>query len=227
MIPKTKQKIKAIALRRRGRTYSEILKQVPVAKSTLSLWLREVGLAKAQKQRITKKRKEAQMKGAMARRQQRIVLTDRIYKEAEKEIGLITKRELWLMGIMLYWAEGGKEKAWRPGSGMDFSNSDHRMISLFLRWLSACGVEQQDIRFGIYIHENHKSRIKQVKKFWIDKTGFSEKYFTYVYFKKHNPKTKRRNIGNDYYGNLRVKMKASSTFVRKTEGWVRGVVKNT
>lgn len=226
MIPKTELKNKAIKLRKQGKTYSEILQQITVAKSTLSLWLREVGLAKAQKQRITKKRKEAQMKGATARRLQRIELTEKIYKESEGEIGILSKRELWLMGIMLYWAEGGKEKAWCPGSGMNFSNSDHRMISLFLRWLFVCGVEKQDIRFSIYIHENHRSKIKQVKKFWIDKTGFSEKYFTYVYFKKHNPKTKRRNTGDDYYGNLRINIKASSTFVRKTEGWVRGVVKN-
>ena len=226
MIPKTKLKIKAVALRRQGKTYSEILKEVPVAKSTLSLWLRGVGLAKAQKQRITQKRKEAQIKGAMARRQQRIVLTEKIYKEAEQEIGPINQRELWLMGTMLYWAEGGKEKAWRPGSGMNFSNSDHRMISLFLKWLLVCGVEKKDIQFSIYIHENHRDSIKQVRKFWIDKTGFSEKYFTYVYFKKHNPKTKRRNIGDDYRGNLRVNVKKSSTLVRKVEGWVRGVVKN-
>lgn len=55
MIFKSKLKEKAVALRKEGKVYSEILKEVPVAKSTLSLWLRDVGLAKAQKQRITQK----------------------------------------------------------------------------------------------------------------------------------------------------------------------------
>ena len=39
-------KIKTQNLRREGMTYSEILKIIPVAKSTISLWLREVGLSK-------------------------------------------------------------------------------------------------------------------------------------------------------------------------------------
>ena len=55
MILKTREKIKAVNLRKSGKTYSEILKIVPVAKSTLSIWLREVGLSKVQKQTITKR----------------------------------------------------------------------------------------------------------------------------------------------------------------------------
>ncbi len=39
---------KAIDLAK-GKTYSEILKDIPVAKSTLSLWLRWVGLSVRQK----------------------------------------------------------------------------------------------------------------------------------------------------------------------------------
>jgi len=46
---------KAIELRKKGLSYSEILKCVPVAKSTLSLWLRSVGLSKKQRQRLTDK----------------------------------------------------------------------------------------------------------------------------------------------------------------------------
>lgn len=55
MIEKTLEKLKAIKLRREGLSYREILRYVPVAKSTLSLWLRDVGLAKRQTQRLTKK----------------------------------------------------------------------------------------------------------------------------------------------------------------------------
>ena len=76
MIEKTKLKNKAIKLRTKGKTYSEILKEIPVAKSTLSLWLRKVGLSKSQKQRITKKRVKAGLKGAQKRREQRIELTN-------------------------------------------------------------------------------------------------------------------------------------------------------
>jgi len=225
MATKIKLKKQAIDLRKQGKTYSEILEKVPVAKSTLSLWLRDVGMAKSQKQRITRKRKEAQIKGAKARQNQRIQFTNRIYKESQKEVGIVSGRELWLMGIVLYWAEGNKEKAWRPGSGVEFSNSDERMIKIFLEWLYLCGVNKEDIVFKLHIHENHRSNIDNVLKYWIEQTGYPKKHFIYVYFKKHKPKTKRKNIGYQYNGNLVVSVRKSSTLVRRVEGWVRGVTK--
>jgi hypothetical protein len=138
----------AIALRRKGLTYSEILKEIPVAKSTLSDWLHSVGLSKYQKQRLTKKKLAAIKRGAEAKHMQRIVRTQKIIKDAQREIGMISKRELWLMGTMLYWAEGSKEKDYRPGSGVQFTNMDPLMICFFLRWLKEiCGVDKKRAYF--------------------------------------------------------------------------------
>lgn len=73
----------------------------------------------------------------------------------------MTRRELWLMGAILYWAEGEKEKPYRPGSGVKFMNSDPVLIRVFLRWLQeACGVARDRIRFSIYIHDNRRDAIE-------------------------------------------------------------------
>ena len=219
-------KQQAIELRKSGNTYSEILKIIPVAKSTVSLWLREVGLSRRQYQRLTQKKIESAKRGGAARKKDRLERTAVIDAEADKDIGQISKRELMLMGAMLYWAEGGKEKEGRMGSGINFSNSDPYMIRLFLKWLfEICEVERDRLRFGIYIHENSKHRIDEVIKHWSKWTGFSKKHFRYVYYKKHNPKTKRKNIGATYFGNLRISITASSILNRKTMGWVKGVNK--
>jgi transposase len=77
MVVKFKEKETAIELRRQGYSYSEILKKIPVAKSTLSLWLRSVGLAERQKQRLTEKKRKGQLKGAQMKRRQRILLTEK------------------------------------------------------------------------------------------------------------------------------------------------------
>jgi len=69
---KLKEKEKAIKLRKKGHSYSQILEKIPVAKSTLSLWLRSVKLAKRQKQQLTQKKLAAAFRGAMKRREQRI-----------------------------------------------------------------------------------------------------------------------------------------------------------
>ena len=222
------EKKKAIELRKKGLTYSEILEQIPVAKSTLSLWLREVGLSKPQKQKITKRRLEAGLRGGAKRREMRIERTKEIVSEACKEIDKISKRELWLIGIALYWAEGSKEKEWSRNAMMDFTNSDARMIRLYIKWLDEIfGISEEGIKCGIYIHENSKNRIDQVINFWSKQTGFSKSKFNYVYFKKHNIKTKRKNIGESYFGGLRIRVNKSTDLNRKVAGWINGVVDKT
>ena len=225
MIVKNELKSKAIELRKQGFSYSEILKQIPVAKSTLSFWLKSVGLSKKQKQKLTKKKLEAALRGAKARKDNRIYLTKKIYEESKKDIGNISQKELWLMGVMLYWAEGHKEKEYRPGSGAQFTNSDPQMIKLFLIWLDKiCGIKANEITFSIYIHENSKNNTESVKKYWADITGFKKDNFSQFYFKKSNIKTLRKNIGDSYFGVLRVKVKASSVLQRKIAGWIKGVI---
>src|SRR3990167_9065647 len=112
MIPKIQEKEKAILLRKEGFSYTEILEQVPVAKSSLSLWLRSVGLSKKQKQRLTDKKLASIKRGWAKWHQMRVDKTNEIKKESIKEIQelRVGVRDLWLIGVALYWAEGSKER---------------------------------------------------------------------------------------------------------------------
>lgn len=124
----------AIKLRKQGYTYSEILKEIPVSRSSLSVWLRHVGLTSRQEQTLSAKKLEAIKKGGAARRNQKLNRIQEIRTAALKDINdlIIDEKALFLIGIMLYWAEGSKEKDYRPGQGIIFSNSDPLMIKLFL-----------------------------------------------------------------------------------------------
>lgn len=221
---KSQEKIEAIALRGKGATYREILKIVPVSKSTLSLWLRSVGLSKRQKQRITLKRIEAGRRGGAAQRMKRIKITQKIKGRAKAEIGKLSigRKELWLMGSMLYWAEGTKEKSNSSPAALKFSNSDPLMIKLFIRWLiEICKVPKNRITYELYIHENNKHRIAEVKAYWANVLGVSD--LPKIYFKRHNVKTRRKNIGSDYFGLIRVGVKESCFLNRKIAGWIEGI----
>lgn len=46
----------------------------------------------------------------------------------------------------------------------------------------------------------------------------------HIYYKKGNPRTRRKNTGGTYHGTLRVAVKASSTLNRQIAGWTKGVV---
>jgi len=226
MIIKTQEKKKAISLRMQGKTYSEILSIVPVAKSTLSIWLQSVDLSKKQKQRITKERLAGSKKGGNVKRKQRIEKQNLIFSKAKSEILNLSRKDLFLIGVILYWAEGSKEKEYHPGSPLRFANSDYNMIKLFLYWLEEVGVSKKRISFDIYLHDNNKYRIQEVIKYWSNHTCFPEESFR-VYFKKNVIKTKRRNISPDtYFGVARIYVKESSDLVRKINGWVNGIVEN-
>src|SRR3989338_516629 len=49
-------KEKAIRLRKKGLSYKEILQKIPVCKSTISLWVRDVVLTKEQHKRLWEKK---------------------------------------------------------------------------------------------------------------------------------------------------------------------------
>ncbi|MDP3962316.1 MAG: hypothetical protein Q8Q03_00395 [bacterium] len=224
MINKYDLKEKAIKLRKEGLTYSEILKQIFVAKSTLSLWLRSVSLAFPQKQKFSEKKILAQKRGAEARRSQRIEKQRIIYNNAKIDVGNLSKRELWITGVALYWAEGSKEKEWRPGSSVEFTNSDSGMVKFFINWLEEfCNVKKEDLDFSLFIHKNSKNALPVVKGHWSEVTGFPVGCFDKVFFKMHNVKTKRKNTGDLYYGCLKVRVKASSILLRQITGWMRSV----
>lgn len=227
MISKNTEKQKAIKLRKKGFSYGEILKQVPVAKSTLSLWLRSVGLSKKQEQRLTEKRLAAMKRGWEACRRKRILTSNKIKEAAEKEIGRISDRELWLIGIALYWAEGNKEKDNNIGQGVIFSNSDPAMIKIFLKWLrDMIGIQNNQIKVEIYIHENSKNSVADAIDYWSNIANIPTNEFKYIYFKRNKINTKRKNIGDKYYGLLRVRVGRSSSLNRKISGWVNGIYKN-
>jgi|SRR3989344_1890169 len=228
MIAKQKERERAIKLRRKGLSYREILVQVPVAKSSLSLWLKSVKLLPGHAYRITEKRLAAARGGALKKKNQRITLTKEIKDKARAEIGQLSKRELFLIGVALYWAEGSKEKEHRPGGRIIFSNSDSEMVKFFLKWLlEVIELPKDKVYLNIVLHETSSHRIKEVKKYWLGKTGLSAEHFGKIYFKKNKINTKRKNVGENYFGLIRLSVKESSVLNRRIQGWTEGIHQST
>lgn len=223
---KINEKEKAVSLRKKGLSYSEILKEVSVAKSTLSLWLKDVGLNKGQKQRITQKRLDAAIRGGIAKRNQRLTNTREIIEKASQEIGKISKRELWLIGVILYWAEGAKQKPHLISQRVAFTNSDPMVIRIFLKWLyEIVGVTVNDVTVAIYIHETG-DEIK-AKKYWSEITNIPVYKFQKTVFKKHNIRTNRKYNNDSYYGLIKLTVSKSTNFNRRITGWINGICKVT
>ena len=220
-------KIKAIELRKQGFSYREILKQVPVAKSTLALWLQSVHLSIPQKQALTQKKLNAARRGAETRRQQRLLSTEQLKTAARKQIGTLTKRERLLIGVALYWAEGSKQRPSTLSTSVIFNNSDPLMVRFFRDWLlEVIKVDPHALKFEIYLHETHRYRLNEVRQYWAEVLSEPMQKLETVYFKKNVLKTSRKSTENGYYGLVRIRLRASSGLNRTISGWVEGIVQN-
>lgn len=222
MIKKEKEKIEAVKLRKKGFSYNEILRCVPVAKSTLSEWLKDIGLAKKQKQKLTRKRKLAQQKAQKACKQARIYRENKIINAAKQEIKNLSKQDLWLIGTVLYWAEGTKQKQGNVSQRVSFGNSDPKMVVLFDKWLrEICCAKKEDLIYSMYIHKTADK--EKSKRLW---ESLLNTKIERIYFKNHKPKTNRKNIKENYHGLLRFDVRRSTDLNRKIRGWILGIITN-
>lgn len=223
MVQKEAEKIQAIELRKSGASYREILSIVKVAKSTLSLWLRSVRLAKRQQQVLTEKRRIAALRGGARRKELRIISAANVGVLAKNEASRLKDRELWLAGIMLYWAEGSKQKETNISQGTKFSNSDSKMVRLFLKWLKEiCGVTDDEIKCELYIHNS--GNVKIANNYW--NKHLKPLKINATYFKKNKIRTNRKNIGDKYYGLVTLRVKKSTNLNRKISAWIDLFLKN-
>lgn len=224
MISKLAEKELAINLRKQGLSYREILQQVPVAKSSLGLWLKSVSLSKPQITRLTQKRLEAARRGGLAKRLQRLRVQEQVQKDARLEVSNIDLRDLWLMGTMLYWAEGSKAKPYSPSVGLQFSNSDPRMINIFVKWCIKClQVPSERIGFSIYVHEIYRDDKERFRQYWSDQIGLPLNRFDKIYFKRSALRTNRRNLGRSYNGQIYAKVYQSTNLNRRVDAWINEI----
>lgn len=211
----------AVAMRKEGRSYREIQAEVGVSKSTLSLWLRDVPLTEDQQRALDLRCPEAATRRAKAIRASAAQRRARVQAEACAQISALSESELFVAGVVAYWAEGAKNKPWRFGTRVWFMNSDPRMIQLFLRWLALVGVTYDQIAFRLQIHES--ADVEDALRFWTETLAVERTSFLNTSLKRHNPRTVRSNVGETYHGCVCVEVRRSSDLNLQIDGWCEGL----
>ncbi len=222
--PRAKDDLREVAraMRLEGRSYREIRAEVPVSKSTLSLWLKDVPISAEQAALLLKKQFDSRERRAIALRARRIATQERIWQESAAEIGGLSKRELLVAGAVAYWAEGSKAKPWRTNEQVQFINSDATMIRLFLGWLDSLQVGRDDLVLRVSIHET--ADVAKAVRYWAEVCEVDPRVFRRTTLKRHNPKTVRKNSGDSYVGCLTITVRRSTELYRRITGWWQGIV---
>lgn len=214
----------AVKLRKLGYSHSEILKKVKVTRSTLTSWLKNIHLTKPKIERLRLKKENGRKLGSLILKRNRIEKTKEIINKARSEINNLDESHLKVIGSILYWAEGSKQKEHDPSKELVFSNSDPKMIKLYLLWLQRCLlIKADDILFEIYIHRTYNKTEKELINYWSKVTNSDTTKFKKIYFKKNKVHTFRKNKGKDYHGVLRISVRKSTDLNRKVTGLIQGI----
>jgi transposase len=215
---KDELRVKARELRANGSTYDEIAAELGVSKGSVSLWVRDMPRrGRLSYEEFRKRNSEGVAKYWAAERPVREARRQQISDSAAAQIGELSDREILIAGAIAYWCEGSKNKPHRNSNRVIFINSDPGLIRLFLRFLAVAGVTPDRLICRVHIHES--ADVEGARLFWQEMTGLPEDQFREPTLKRHNPKTVRKNTGEDYRGCLIVSVRRSVRLYRQIEGW--------
>ena len=212
----------AVALRSSGLSYRAIAQRVPVSKSTLSMWLRDQPLSEEQLAELHARNATSGTSRAATLRARAAVRRAEVQEAARGQISGLSNAELFVAGVVAYWAEGAKTKPWRTGEQVKFLNSDPNLVRLFLAWLDLIGVPRSQLVFRVCIHESYD--VDAARDFWSRELGLVASQFGRPVLKRHRLNTVRYNTGDQYHGCLAVYVRRSARLNLQIAGWWEGLV---
>ena len=187
--------------RDRGLPIKEIARQVGVAPSSVSVWVRDVPLTPEQLEALRQMNPayNRQLRGA-----NRNAERGRDRRRRYQETGRAAARQrepLFIAGAMLYWAEGDK----RSRNAARISNSDPELLRLFVRFLRVhFDVPDEKLRVTCHLFADHIQRQVEIEQHWLNVVelprAFLNKSFVNVY-SKYSQKKRRNKLP---YGTCRV-----------------------
>lgn len=215
-------KIEARKLRSKGKSINEIVGKVNAAKSTISLWTRDIILSREQLEKLRKKQLRGseigRLKGALIQKGRREKLLRDSAKEGTAKLKRLTNREFLIAGTALYWGEGCKKSR-----DVEFCNSDQRLIKFMVNWLKTVWqLNNEELTCRVEINGIHKPRESLVKSYWSNYLDIPLSQFRKTSFSKIKSKKIYANH-NNYYGTLIVRVVKPARFYYRILGLIEGL----
>lgn len=186
-----KDREKAIVLRIKGYSYSQISSELDVSKSTLSGWLRDMPLSQKRLDQLQRNDQVIE-KIRETKRQKKIERHRQVYRVVSRDIATSTDPNF-VAGFYLYWGEGTKTAEYT----ISLTNSDPAMIVCFVQWLDTIGVQKHQLRCKLHLYADQDER--KLVNFWCDTIGVSRSQF-YKTYRKASRSDRKTYKGMFSYG---------------------------
>jgi hypothetical protein len=163
------KKKRAIELRLQGYSYREILGQVNVSMSSLSLWLRDIRLTEDQKDRLREKGNVHRILGGQRTR----LKWQNLKIEALSDYIPPIENPRFMLGLGLYWGEGRKTE-----THVAIGNTCPRILRIFIAWIREFFPGEFE-RFSVSVqHHWGAGKDCEVIAYWSDELGLEVRDFT-------------------------------------------------
>ena len=181
----------AVQLRKRGKSYSQIKRELGLSRSTLSRWLNMMPLTNEQLnnfrsdeirierfRRTMKKKKDMQL--------------HKYYEEQKNKILPLNNKELFLAGLFLYWGEGSKVT---NNNMLSINNTDPTVLQFILCWMiETLNISRNQIKVSLHLY-NDMDTTAEIR-YWSDTLKLPKENFIKPYIKPSN----RTEVDHKGYG---------------------------
>jgi len=171
---------KALEMRKREMSYSQIKKVLGISKSTLSYWLADYPLSKERIRELrdcNEQRIERYRETMRKKRQDRL---DVFYKQEKLKIFPINKKELYLAGLFIYMGEGAKSQSLKQ---LLISNTNPAIIKFFIYWAEKSLLISRD-KMRVQLHLYSDMDINKEIDFWSTTLKIKKSQFIRPYIKE-------------------------------------------
>lgn len=212
---KLPQRTEASKLRREGKSLREIAEVVQVSLSTASRWCKDVPVDEDKRVALQERRRSAGIEALRPWIEKNRMLKKEDVETQKKtgilDLGEVSERDLFIMGLGLYWGEGYK----RGSQEWGFTNSDPSIIRVVMTWMTRFyGVDKERYVAHLTINENFKDAADELIKFWSEETGIPvQKFSAPTFIVSKRPAIHRGN--RSYVGTFRLKIRNSTSLRRR------------
>ncbi len=216
-------KTKALTLRQQGESINNIAKKLSISKSTASVWCRDITLSETQQRTLSERSNHqaisALLRASEKKRSERIIATEKEMHTGKQDVGRLSTRDIFMVGLGLYWGEGYKKGSQELG----FTNSDPLLILFYTEWLNRIySIGPDSLILRVSINMQHKERIGEVEQYWSSLTQIPLSQFT----KSSLIKTLSKRVYSNnthHFGTLRIKVRRGTALRRRILGSIEAL----
>lgn len=192
-------KLRSVELRKAGHSYNYISRALGISKSTLSDWLADVPYVPNEEtiRRIGVARAASGEAKSKIRRESLFLAR----KEARRELGKVSRRDIFILGLGLYIGEGSKSYEITR-----FVNADPAVLNLMIRWFTqALGLPKENLRIRMHLYPDCDE--KKSLQYWSKMTTIPLSQFQKSSFDRRTDK-KASKSGKLLHGTAHLSLKS-------------------